>query len=882
MKRMLSLLVGVAMILSMVLVPASASAVPTVTVETKAEEVKPGDSVTLEVTIENNPGFTNFEWHIDYDESRLELVSINTTFTMKGREYPYINGTVVENVDTRYVTCAAAELFDYDDILFTLTFNVKDDATSGEAYVKIVSDKFETVVDKAATDIVATYVAGGVTVNAPHTCDFGGEWKTSDELHWKECACGEKSEEGAHSYTGANDTTCDCGYVRTVYYTFAYLNWDGTVLYSTQVAYGEVPPSYPGENPTKAADDEYTYTFKGFEFASGLDSWDVAYIATFEAVPVEPEVLATATINYVTNGGSDVPPETIDLATQTTFTKPADPTKEGFTFGGWYCEEALENEYDFDSTPDAGDDMYVYAKWIEIKPETPAPDDEVKTPAVDDEIKTPAPDDEVKTPAVDDEVKTPAPDDEVKTPAVDDEIKTPAPDDEVKTPAVDDEIKTPAPDDEVKTPAPDDDDPPEVHTHSYTALVTKQPTCTETGVKTFTCEGCGDVYTEDLPIDSDNHKWIAGAINQDKQTFTCERCEATEERHCHYNTAEVTKQPTCTETGVKTYTCGCGYSYTEELPIDSDNHKWIAGAINQDKQTFTCERCEATEERHCHYYFAAVTKAPTCTETGVMTYTCVANDHTRTETIPIDSDAHDWDGGEVTTPATAVTAGVKTYTCQNDNNHKKTEDIPATGKFACIGETYYNTLAEAVAAVKDGETITLCATVDEPNIVVSKEITFFFDTDGFGCSADLIAGDGYSRSASGSPNKPTLGVYIFTKNAPAGGNEGGSGGGDQGGSGGGYVPSTPSGGTTKPGSNSPTVSTETTKNEDGSTTVTETKKARGAPEQSMTRSAPTPLVRSITISVRSTLATLTTDSKPRALAFSRRMPSSGGAPAMIT
>ncbi|MDD6265714.1 MAG: InlB B-repeat-containing protein, partial [Clostridia bacterium] len=38
----------------------------------------------------------------------------------------------------------------------------------------------------------------------------------------------------------------------------------------------------------------------------------------------------------------------------------------------------------------------------------------------------------------------------------------------------------------------------ELHTHVYTGTVTKKATCTEKGVKTFTCE-CGDSYTEDIP-----------------------------------------------------------------------------------------------------------------------------------------------------------------------------------------------------------------------------------------------------------------------------------------------------------------------------------------------------------------------------------------------
>ena len=41
---------------------------------------------------------------------------------------------------------------------------------------------------------------------------------------------------------------------------------------------------------------------------------------------------------------------------------------------------------------------------------------------------------------------------------------------------------------------------------------------------------------------------------------------------CQY-TGKVTKQPTCTETGIKTYTCSCGKSYTEKIP--ATGHKYV-------------------------------------------------------------------------------------------------------------------------------------------------------------------------------------------------------------------------------------------------------------------------------------------------------------------
>lgn len=76
--------------------------------------------------------------------------------------------------------------------------------------------------------------------------------------------------------------------------------------------------------------------------------------------------------------------------------------------------------------------------------------------------------------------------------------------------------------------------PPAQHTHTWNAgVVTKEPTCTEAGVKTYTCTTCGATKTE--AIAALGHVWGAYTVtkhavngNDGEKTRTCSRCDTTE------------------------------------------------------------------------------------------------------------------------------------------------------------------------------------------------------------------------------------------------------------------------------------------------------------------------------------------------------------------
>lgn len=64
-------------------------------------------------------------------------------------------------------------------------------------------------------------------------------------------------------------------------------------------------------------------------------------------------------VTFVTNSGSDIDP--VLVLTGKTVEKPADPTKEKSSFGGWYTDEECTSAYDFTAPVDK--DITLYAKW---------------------------------------------------------------------------------------------------------------------------------------------------------------------------------------------------------------------------------------------------------------------------------------------------------------------------------------------------------------------------------------------------------------------------------------------------------------------------------------------------------------------------------------
>jgi len=69
----------------------------------------------------------------------------------------------------------------------------------------------------------------------------------------------------------------------------------------------------------------------------------------------------TGTVTFDTNGGSKISSKSVTFGE--TISKPTDPTKEGFTFAGWYTDAALTQTFDFNTK--ITKNTTIYAKWTE-------------------------------------------------------------------------------------------------------------------------------------------------------------------------------------------------------------------------------------------------------------------------------------------------------------------------------------------------------------------------------------------------------------------------------------------------------------------------------------------------------------------------------------
>lgn len=274
--------------------------------------------------------------------------------------------------------------------------------------------------------------------------------------------------------------------------------------------------------------------------------------------------------------------------------------------------------------------------------------------------------------------------------------------------------------------------------HSWDAgKVTKAATCTEKGIRTYTCQSCGITRTEDIP--ALGHKAVTDAA----VAATCETDGKTEGSHCSvcgtiltaqktvkatghdWDEGKITKAATCEEKGVKTYTCRiCKKTRTED--VSALGHQAVTDAA----VAATCETDGKTEGSHCSVCGKVLVKQESVKATGhkavtdeAVAATCETDGKTEgshcsvcgkvlTEQKTIPAFGHTWDTGKITKEAACETKGVKTYTCETCKK-TRTEEFPAlVHKF---GEWVTTSRADVLSPAKQTRTCTTCGKKEQRN-----------------------------------------------------------------------------------------------------------------------------------------------------------------------
>ena len=230
-------------------------------------------------------------------------------------------------------------------------------------------------------------------------------------------------------------------------------------------------------------------------------------------------------------------------------------------------------------------------------------------------------------------------------------------------------------------------------------VVTTPATCTEDGVKTYTCKRDAS-HTKQETIPKTEHTPVPVPAKAATCTETgltegkkCEVCHATLVKQevtpalgHDWDDWKVTKEATCTETGVKTRTCKRDASHTETEAIAATGHvyteKVVLPTCESDGYTiFTCNNCGDiytgnVTEKLGHDYQLKDHKDATCTEAGYDYYECSRDAlHNYTEAIPATDHMY---GKEVVEP-TCTEPGYTKYTCAYCGDSYTTDEKPELG-----------------------------------------------------------------------------------------------------------------------------------------------------------------------------------------------------------
>ena len=156
----------------------------------------------------------------------------------------------------------------------------------------------------------------------------------------------------------------------------------------------------------------------------------------------------------------------------------------------------------------------------------------------------------------------------------------------------------------------------ETENHNWdTGVITTQPTHTTYGERTYTCEDCSAIKTEQVVKTTEHSYGSWTEVDAETHQRTCACGDVETESH-NWNDGEITTQPTHMTFGIRTYTCeDCSATKTEQVAKTTEHSHGSWTEVDAETHQRTCACGDVETESH-NWSDWQIRVDGSCTENG--------------------------------------------------------------------------------------------------------------------------------------------------------------------------------------------------------------------------------------------------------------------------